>query len=385
MKKRLLSIILLLLIVFPISLRVYAVEDLKINAKSAILVDVNTGEIIYKLNENDRLPPASISKIMTMLIGMEAIDSGKIKLTDQVIVSEHASKTGGSTVFLETGETQSVENLFRAITIRSANDAAVALAEYIAGSEDIFVKLMNQRSKILGMKNTNFSNASGLPNKEHYTSAYDVSLMSRELLKHGKTQEWLTTYILDMMVGRKKTSTQTMVNTNRLIKEYNGATGIKTGSTNEAGYCLSASAKRGNLELIAVIMGADTSKVRFDEAKRMLDYGFANYDSITIGKKGDIIATLPVEKGRLQEVDLMLAEDSYVLLPKGEKGNFDKEVNLPESISAPILSGDEVGTLLISLNGKEIDKIKLVSKSNVEKANIINMLNRTIKSYLSGR
>lgn len=385
MKKRLLSIILSLLIILPISLKVFAVEDLKVNAKSAILLDVNTGEIIYKSNENDRLAPASITKIMTMLLGMESVDSGKISLTDQVIISEHASKTGGSTVFLETGETQNVEDLFRAIAIRSANDAAVALAEYIAGSEDIFVKLMNERCKTLGMKNTNFSNASGLPNKEHYTSAYDVALMSRELLKHSKTQDWLTTYMSDIMVGKKKSSTQIMVNTNRLIKEYNGATGIKTGSTNEAGNCLSASAKRGNLQLIAVIMGADTSKIRFDEAKRMLDYGFANYDSITIGKKGDIIATLPVQKGRLQEVDLMLAEDSYVLLPKGEKGNFDKEVNLPENISAPILSGDEIGTLSIFLNGKEVDKIKLLSKSNIEKASIVNMLNMVIKSYLSGR
>lgn len=369
----------------PMSLGVYAAEDLKINGKSALLMDVNTGEIIYKLNENDRLAPASITKIMTLLLGMEALESGRIKLTDKVMISEHASKVGESTVFLEAGEIQTVENLFRAIALRSANDASVSLAEHISGSEDIFVKKMNEKAKDLGMKNTQFFNASGLPNGNHYTSAYDVALMSKELLKHEKVQEWLTTYMADMEVGKSKPSTQVMVNTNRLIKEYEGATGIKTGSTNEAGFCLSGSAKRGNLQLIAVIMGADNSKIRFDETKRMLDYGFANYDSITIGKKGDIIATLPVAKGKLQEVDLMLSRDSYILLPKGEKGNFDKEINLPELINAPILSGDEVGTLVISLNGKEVDKIKLVSKSDIEKANIINMLNRTIKSYLNGR
>ncbi|CAK7016355.1 D-alanyl-D-alanine carboxypeptidase family protein [uncultured Tissierella sp.] len=386
MRRRLVSIILLLLIlIVSIPLGVYADMDLNVNAKSALLMDVNTGAIIYKLNENDRLAPASITKVMTLLLGMEAIDSGRIKLTDKVMVSEHASKMGGSTVFLEAGEAQTVEDLFRAIAIRSANDASVALAEHIAGSEDIFIKMMNEKAKSLGMENTKFYNCSGLPNENHYVSAYDVALMSKELLKYDRVHEWLTTYMTDMQVGKTKSSTQTMVNTNRLIKEYEGANGIKTGSTNEAGFCLSASAKRGNLQLIAVIMGANNSKLRFDEAKRMLDYGFANYDSISIGKKGDIIATLPVEKGKAQEVELMLAKDSYILLPKGEKGNISKELVLPDMIDAPILSGDEFGELVVSIDGKEVDKIKLVSKTNIDKANLFNMLNRTIKSYLRGR
>ncbi|MBU5311073.1 D-alanyl-D-alanine carboxypeptidase [Tissierella carlieri] len=386
MKRRLVSIILLLIIlIISIPLGVYADMDLNVNAKSALLMDVNTGAIIYKLNENDRLAPASITKVMTLLLGMEALDSGRIKLTDKVMVSEHASKMGGSTVFLEAGETQTVEDLFRAIAIRSANDASVALAEHIAGSEDIFVKMMNEKAKSLGMENTEFYNCSGLPNENHYVSAYDVALMSKELLKYDRVHEWLTTYMTDMQVGKTKSSTQTMVNTNRLIKEYEGANGIKTGSTNEAGFCLSASAKRGNLQLIAVIMGVNNSKLRFDEAKRMLDYGFANYDSISIGKKGDIIATLPVEKGKAQEVELMLARDSYILLPKGEKGNISKELVLPDMIDAPILSGDEFGELVVSIDGKEVDKIKLVSKANIDKANLFNMLNRTIKSYLRGR
>lgn len=385
MKRRLVSIILLLLIIYTIPLGVYAEVDLKVNAKSAILMDVNTGAIIYKLNENERLAPASITKVMTLLLGMEALDSGRIKLTDKVMVSEQASKIKGSTVFLQAGETQTVENLFKAIAIRSANDASVTLAEHIAGSEEIFVKMMNERAKALGMENTEFHNASGMPNENHYVSAYDVALMSKELLKHERVHEWLTTYMTEMQVGKNKSSTQVMVNTNRLIKEYSGANGVKTGSTNEAGFCLSASAKRGNLQLIAVVMGVNNSKLRFDEAKRMLDYGFANYDSIAIGNKGDIISALPVEKGKIQEIELMLSRDAYILLPKGEKGNITKEIILPETVNAPILAGDEVGELVVSIDGKEIDRIKLISKMDIKKANLIDMLNRTMKSYLKGR
>lgn len=367
------------------SLGVYAVEDLKVNAKAALLMDASTGSIIYNLNENDRVAPASITKIMTLLLGMEAIEKGRISLTDEVMISEHASTIKGSTVFLDAGEVQIAENLFRAIAIRSANDAAVALAEHIAGSEEIFVRMMNEKAKALGMINTNFANASGWPNNNHYISAYDVALMSRELLKYSKAQEWLTTYMYDMTVGKKKSSIQTMVNTNKLIKEYEGANGVKTGSTNEAGFCLSAAAKRGNLQLIAVIMGSNNSKTRFDEAKRMLDYGFANYESVTIGNKGDIIAILPVEKGKIQEIELMLETDCYILLPKGSKGNINKELVLPDYVDAPIAAGDEVGELIVSMDGKEVDKIKLVSKSSIEKVNFFNMFDRTFRSYLKGR
>lgn len=382
LKKRLMSIILLLCIILSMPLGAYGAEDLKINAKSALLLDFNTGEIIYKLNENDRLAPASITKIMTLLLAMEAVDSGKIGLKDQVVISSHAEGMGGSQVYLEAGESQELEELFKAIAIRSANDAAVAVAEYISGSEDVFVKKMNDRAKALGMKNTQFSNASGLPDANHYISAHDVALMSKELLKHDKINEWLSIYMYDMKVGKNKPSVQTMVNTNRLIKEYEGATGIKTGSTNEAGYCLSGSAKRGNLQLIAVVMGAENSKIRFDEAKRMLDYGFANYDSISIGKKGDIIGVVPVEKGRLTEVELVLERDSYILLPKGEKGKVSKIVKLPDFVEAPLIPGNEVGILSIYVDEKEVDKVKLVSKDSVEKANLINILDRTIKSFL---
>lgn len=385
MKRRLLSIIILLCIIISMSPEVYGAEDLSVSAKSALLMDFNTGRIIYKLNENDRLAPASITKIMTLLLAMESLDSGKIKLDDQVAVSNHASGMGGSQVYLEAGEIQTLEELFKAISIRSANDAAVAVAEHISGSEDIFVRAMNDRAKTLGMTNTRFANASGLPNENHYISAYDVALMSKELLKYDRVSEWLSTYMYDMKVGKSKPSVQTMVNTNRLIKEYEGANGIKTGSTNEAGYCLSGSAKRGDLQLIAVVMGSENSKIRFDETKRMLDYGFANYDSISVGKKGDIISVLPVEKGRMTEVELVLDRDSYVLLPKGDKGKITREFDLPSTVDAPISLGSEIGILEIYLDGKKIDSIKLVSRSDIPKASFINILDRTVKKFLRGR
>ncbi len=382
MKKRLVSIILMILFLTSFSLNPIAIEELDIKGKSALLMDANTGEIIYELNKDEGLPPASIAKVMTMLLGLEAIEAGKISLADEVLISEYASSMGGTQVYLETGEIQPVEELFKAIAIRSANDAAVALGEYVAGSEELFVNMMNKRAKELGMNNTKFKNASGLPNKEHHVSAYDVALMSRELLKHDVVRDWLTTYIYDMKVGKKKDQIQTMVNTNKLIKQYQNITGVKTGSTNEAGHCLSASAKRGNLELIAVVMGANTSKERFDEAKKMLDYGFANYDSFIVGKKDDVIGYVTIEKGKVLNVDAVLENDSYVLLPKGQDSNIDKKIVLPEGAKAPLAKGEEIGNMIITLNGKEIHRIKLVAKDSVDRANFLDMLKRNLNSFL---
>lgn len=381
MKKRLVSITLIILLLASFSLETIAVEELDVKGKSALIMDANTGQVIYELNKDERLPPASIAKIMTILLGLEAVKSGKISLSDEVLVSEHASSMGGTQVYLDIGEVQIVEELFKAIAIRSANDAAVALAEYIAGSEAAFVKMMNKRAKELGMNNTHFKNANGLPNEEHYVSAYDVALMSKEILKYDIAKEWLTTYMYDMKVGKKKDKIQTLVNTNKLIKQYQNVTGVKTGSTNEAGYCLSASAKRGNLELIGVIMGADTSKDRFNEAKRMLDFGFANYDSLMIGKKGDIIDSIKVEKGHISTIDAILKEDSFVLVSKGQEGNIHKEVLLEESIKAPLKAGKEIGSMIISLNGKEINRIKLVAKNSVKKASFLDMLKRSLNLF----
>ncbi|MBE6082058.1 MAG: D-alanyl-D-alanine carboxypeptidase [Tissierellaceae bacterium] len=363
----------------------YGDENFDIKAKSSILIDYHTGEIIYEKNAHEKLPPASVTKIMTLLLTMEAIDKGKIGLKDEVIISTNASKMGGSQIYLEEGESQTVEDLIRAICLRSANDASVALAEYIAGSEELFVKAMNERSKELKMNDTNFENSTGLPHQSHYTSAYDIALMSKELMKHAKIQEWLTIYMSDMKVGKKKDIVQSLVNTNRLIKDYQGANGIKTGSTSDAKYCLSASAKRGNLQLIAVIMGAETSKVRFEESKKLLDYGFANYDSVVIGKKGDIIGKVPINKGDKTHLEVVLKDDSYILIPKGSSGKAEKEIILPEVLNAPIEKGKEVGELILKIDGKSVDRVKLIAKETVDKAGFVNMFKKVVKGLLTNK
>ncbi len=379
LKKRLVSIILIIVLSFT-SIGVYG--DIDISAKASLLMDFSSGDIIYAMNEHEKLAPASITKIMTLLLCMEALETEKIKLDDKVFISDHASKMVGTKVYLDAGETQTVENLIKAISVRSANDGAVALAEHIAGSEEAFVKLMNKRSKELGMKNTNFSNASGLPAENHYTTAYDIAIMSRELLKHEKIKGYLSVYMEDLTVGKSKKSVQTMVNTNRLIKEYDGANGIKTGFTNEAKHCISASAKRGSLQLIAVVMGVENSKLRFTEAKRLLDYGFANYESITLGKKGDIVGSIPIEKGKKENLEIILDRDSCILLPKGRKSEIDKKLNYPEFLIAPIVQGSIVGELIIRVDGKEVDKIDLIAKTTIEKSNLGNILKKTWKSFL---
>lgn len=360
----------------------FAEGELNIKAKSAILMDYNTKKVIYEQNSHERVPPASITKIMTLLLAMEALESGKISLKDEVRISSHAAGMGGSQLWLEEGEIQIVEDLIKAVAIRSANDASVALAEHIAGSEEVFVQIMNTRAKELGMNNTNFANASGLPNENHYTSAYDVAIMSAELLKHESIHKWLTTYMDEMLVGKNKDKVQSLVNTNRLIKDYEGITGVKTGSTSEAGHCLSASAKRNNLHLIAVVMGSDTSKIRFDETMRLLDYGFANYDSVAVGRKGDVIGKVNVYKGKIDYVEAVLERDSFLLLPKGESGNITKEIVLPDSMEGPIEKGQELGKLVVKVYGMEMDNVKLVSNISVGKASFKDILIKTLKNFI---
>jgi len=376
-------ILIILIINLLVPMKNFAEGELNIKAKSAILMDYNTRKVIYEQNPNEKLYPASLTKIMTLILGMEALESGKISLTDEVRISAHAASMGGSQLWLEEGEVQTVENLFKAITIRSANDAAVALAEHIAGSEEIFVKMMNEKAKEIGMNNTNFVNASGLHHENHYTTAYDVALMSAELLKHEKMHDWLTIYMDEMLVGKKKDKVQSLVNTNRLLKEYDGTTGIKTGSTSQAGYCLSASAKKGNLHLIAVIMGSDTSKIRFEESMRLLDYGFANYDSVPIGRKGDVISKVLVQKGNSQYLEVVLEKDCYLLLPKGQSKEISKETVLPEYVESPIKNGDVIGELIVKIEGKEVERVNLVAKNDVERASIKDIFLKLLSNFIN--
>lgn len=383
LKKQISYLIITLMLILSIS-TAYAAEDkLDVDSKSAILLDANSGKIIYEKNIDERLPPASITKVMVMLLAMEDIENGKITLKDEVIVSKKASDMGGSQLFLHEGETQTVEDLLKSIAIRSANDSAVALGEHLGEGLDSFIERMNERAKELGMKNTNFKNTTGLPHKEHYSTSYDISLMSKELLKYPQTNEWLTTWMTDIKVGKKKDVNQTLVNTNKLIRFYEGANGIKTGFTNDAKFCLSASAKRGKLNLISVILGSETSDKRFDEAKMLLDYGFQNFDSVTVNKKDDVIKNLPVSKGKLKEVDLILKENIDILVKKGNDEKIEREINLPEDIKAPFRENQVVGDLVIKIDGKEIAKEKIVCSKEVEKASVINLLDRGFRSIIT--
>ena len=357
-------------------------QTFDIDAKSGILIDSSSGDIIYEKNIHEKLPPASITKIMVMLLAMEDLESKKITLEDKVVVSQNAAKMGGSQVYLEEGEVQTVQDLLKAIALRSANDASTALGEHLSGSLDLFIDRMNKRAKELGMKNTHFKNTTGLPDEEHYSTAYDISVMSRELLKHSKINDWLSLWMGEIKVGKKKDVTQNLVNTNNLIKFYQGANGIKTGFTNDAGFCLSASAKRGNLSLISVILGCNTAQVRFNETKKLLDYGFAMYDSVTVNKKGDLIKKLPVAKGNIKETSIVTQDSLNILIKKGENKNIQKEIKLPEYIDAPLNQNQVVGEYIVKINGKEYGKVNLVTKEKIERASFKNLFNNSFKSII---
>ncbi len=379
------SVFLCLLMMFAVFSPAYAANEeaelFEINSKSALLMDAGTGTILYEKNINEKLPPASVTKIMTMLLVMEAIDSNKITLNNEVAVSERASSMGGTQLYLEPGEVKTVEELMKGVAIRSANDATVALGEYLAGTEELFIKQMNDRAKELGMENTTFINTNGLPAEGHVTTAHDIALMSRELLKHKDIHKWLTTWMDTVVVGKRK-SPQSLVNTNKLINTYEGANGIKTGYTSEALHCLSASATRGNNTFIAVIMAAPSSKDRFDEATKLLDYGFANYNTIEVTKKDQIIGTINLNKGKKETLEVVAKEDLKALVKKGEESKVNKQVVLPESIYAPVLKGEKIGEVVATVNGKEIGRVDIISKENVEKASIIDILKKMFNNLI---
>ncbi len=356
-------------------------QPFDINSKSALLMDVGTGTILYEKNIHEQLPPASVTKIMTMLLVMEAIDNNKITLNDKVVVSERASKMGGTQLYLEPGENKTVEELMKGVAIRSANDASLALGEYIAGTEELFIQQMNNRAKELGMKNTTFINTNGLPAEGHVTTAYDIALMSRELLKHKDIHKWLTTWMDTVVVGKRQ-SPQSLVNTNKLINTYKGANGIKTGYTSEALHCISASATRGNATFIAVIMAAPTSQVRFSEASKLLDYGFANYNNVEVVKKDSIIGNVMLSKGKKIQVDAVAKDDLNALVKKGDEANVQKEIILPPSIIAPVSQGDKLGEIIAKIDGKEIGRVDIVSKESIEKASIVNILGKMFNKMM---
>jgi len=337
--------------------------DLNVSGKSALLMDVATGTVLYEHNAHEALAPASVTKVMTMLLIMEAIDAGKIGWDDTVTASESAAAKGGSQVYLKVGETMTVSDMVKSIAVSSANDCACAMAEHLAGSESAFVDLMNSRAKELGMNDTQFVNCTGLDDSEeaksHLTSAYDIALMSRELLKNHPAIKQFTTIWMDTV----RDGAFGLSNTNKLIRFYNGATGLKTGFTSGAGYCLSASAERDGMELIAVVMGCETSQDRFAACKSMLDYGFANFALITPQLDGTPI--VPVKLGGSKEVTVVPGEETALLIDKSQKGMISTELTLDECVTAPVSRGQRLGTMTIRAGEQVLAQVPMVAQQAV--------------------
>ncbi len=335
------------------------------NVKSAVLIDADSGKILFSENIDEKLPPASITKIMSLLLVMEAIENGQLTYETVLTCSDTAAKLGGSQIWLEPGEQMTVSDLIKAVAVVSANDATVLLAEAVAGSEEGFVVLMNNKAKSLGMNNTNFINSTGLDAENHYSSAYDVALMSKELLKHKKIIEY-TTIWMDTL----RDSESQLVSTNKLVRFYDGCTGLKTGTTADAGYCLSASASREGLNLIAVAMGADTSANRFSACQKLLNFGFANYCNKEIKTDENLPETIAVKKGTKRSISVEKSENYYALIKKNQKEKIKTEVILPENVTAPVKKGDKIGELRILCDGEEIGVLPINAGEDVYGINI---------------
>ena len=338
-------------------------NTLNLESGGAVLIEQTTGQVLYDHNMHEKLRPASVTKVMSILLIMEAVDSGQITLQDKVPCSENAAGMGGSQIWLEVGEELTVDEMLKAICVVSANDCTVAMAEYLCGSEEAFVTKMNERAKELGMNDTTFKNCHGIDEDGHLTSAYDIALMSRELLNNHPTILNYTTIWMDTL----RDGESELVNTNKLIRNYKGATGLKTGSTSVALYNLSASATRDGMSLIAVILKAPTTKIRFSEAQKLLDYGFNNYEFKSLAVKGNVLKEADVTKGVTSKVNLIIENDVGILLKKGEDKNVSQTINLDENISAPVYEGQKVGEIVFTLNNQEVGRTNIIAEKTVEK------------------
>ncbi len=374
--KRIAMVLALLVLLGAMPLQAEAVE-MDLAGKSALLMDVNTGTVLYESNAHEKLAPASVTKIMTMLLIMEAVDDGKITLQDIVTASESAAAKGGSQIFLKAGETMSVSDMLKSIAVSSANDCACAMAEHLAGSEQAFVGMMNRRAQELGMKDTNFVNCTGLDDgenaAEHRTCAYDIALMSRELLKNHPQIKKYTTIWMDTV----RNGTFGLSNTNKLVRFYQGATGLKTGFTSGAGYCLSATAERDGMELIAVVMGADTSANRNAACKSLLDYGFANFAVVS----PELTEAEPVEVklGKAGSVSAILGDAAGLLVDKGQKSAITMEMAMDGPVTAPVSKGQRLGTLTIKSGEQVLKELPLVAEEAVERLTFEDILVKILK------
>ncbi|PEA56183.1 D-alanyl-D-alanine carboxypeptidase [Bacillus pseudomycoides] len=353
-------------------------------ASSAIVIEQDTGKVLFDKNPNEKLPPASMTKIMTMLLIMEQIEKGKLKLTDKVRTSEHAASMGGSQIFLEPGEEMTVDEMLKGIAIASGNDASVAVAEHIAGSEEGFVDRMNKKAKDLGLKNTHFQNPTGLPAKDHYSTAYDMAVMAKELMKYPLIRKYTGKY--EDYLREDTDKKFWLVNTNKLVRFYPGVDGVKTGFTTEAKYCLTASAERNGMRVISVIMGSPTSKERNAEVTKLLDYAFSQYMTKKMFTRGEKIQTVKVGKGKKETVDLVASENVSLLMKKGETmKNIKKEVVAEEKVKAPIKKGDALGTLVIKKGNEVLLKQTIVAKEDVAAASWWELFKRSFGMFSTSK
>lgn len=375
-KKNISILLAVVILLLSLPMNVGAVSDSDITAPSAILVDSENFNILYEKNSHEQRSVASITKVMTVLLIMEDIESGKISLTDTVTASAHAASMGGSDIWLEEGEQMSLDDMLKATLVASANDAAVALAEYTEGSEDAFVKRMNTRAKELGMKDTVFKNCNGLDEEGHISSAYDVALMSAELIKHTKVFDYTSIWLDFLRDGKTQ-----IVNTNKLLKSYNGITGLKTGTTDDAGSCISATAKRDGLSLIAVVLGSDSGTDRFKDASILLDYGFNNYSVIIPKEKR--LPKVKVNKGMESEVEVYSKPPESVLVAKGSDSEIIVKLDLPKKIDAPVEKDKKIGEITYSINDKVVQKADIRCKNSVEECSFGNSFRYLLSQLIS--
>ena len=337
-----------------------ALSEEEVKAPAAVLMEAQTGRVLYEKNPHEKRPCASITKVMTLLLVMEALDAGKISLTDTVTTSAHAASMGGSDIWLKEGETMSVDDMLKATVVASANDAAVALAEYVAGSEEDFLRQMNEKAQELGMADTTFKNCNGLDEEGHLTSAYDVAVMSRELMKHKKIFDYTMIWIDYVRDGQTQ-----LVNTNKLIKSYKGITGLKTGTTGQAGSCISATAERDGVQLIAVVLGAANTKDRFSAASTLLDYGFANWSVATPQVTPEAVVPIPVLNGMSDQVETTVTTDGVLLIPKGKDTEIQYQVTVGENLTAPVEEGQVLGKVTCTLDGEILKEYNILAKTSI--------------------
>lgn len=354
-------------------------NSLMLESGSACLIDQNTGLVLYDHNMHEQLRPASVTKIMSLLLIMEALDSGRISLTDQVPCTEDAAAMGGSQIWLDVRETLTVDEMLKAICVVSANDCVVAMADYLEGSQEAFVAKMNEKAKELGMNDTCFKNCHGIDEDGHVTSSYDIAIMSRELLVNHPSITNYTTIWMDTLRDGKSS----LVNTNKLVRNYSGCTGLKTGSTSIALYNLSASATRNDLSLIAVIMRAPTSAIRFSEAQKLLDYGFNNYSVTSFGNKGDVIKEVQVNKGTSKAINAVLESDAKILTKKSNNNEISQEIILDDVINAPIIQGQKLGEIKYSINGSVVMTVNLIADTNVPKLSFLIITQSVISKWFN--